>query len=421
MKAASSTEEKSPTSQTISVSIGRNSVKIYHRPPDRGRTARWMIPDYSTGKRSWRTFADEKTARAEASRIVTRLNAGDAEGAGMTGADRRDLQRANSLVAPHKVDVPTACALFAEACDLIGHENLIAAAKDYARRAPVARTTLPVGKAVFQFLELKAARGRSPRTLDNLRHRLGRFAVDHAKENLAEFTTGKLQNWLDNLTNANGGPLSTISRRNYAVSLGGLFEFYRRRGVLPDNLARDLEREKGKRKPIQFCKPAEVSSLLSGLVEIRSKALAGMVLGMFVGLRTSEICRAKWGDLNFQTGYLTIVGVKAGVELRNTQLSEDVQKFLRPLAGASEDRIFPWDNSVFCREISDVCKSSEILRTDNFLRKSFITYSAAATGDLARVGESCGTDAVTIRQFYRGLATKDDSTSFFKILTEATK
>ena len=89
MKAGTSIERKSvKASKAITVSVGRNSAKIYFRPADRGRSARWMLANYSTGKRRWQTFTDEKAARAEAVRMVSRLNAGDAEGAGMTGARR---------------------------------------------------------------------------------------------------------------------------------------------------------------------------------------------------------------------------------------------------------------------------------------------------------------------------------------------
>jgi hypothetical protein len=245
-------------------------------------------------------FADYGVSDDEASRMVARLNAGDVEGAGMTGAERRDLQRATELVAPHRVDVPTACAIFAEAADLIGHENLVAAAKAYARRAPVARTPLPVGQAVLELLEAKTARGRSARTLQDLRRRLGRFAEDNKGRNLGELTTAGLQCWLDQLQGADGKPLSALSRRNFAVVVGGLFEFHRRRGVLPDNPARDLERESVKRTgEIEFWSPLEAGTILAA---VSREALPALVLAMFAGLRSAEVCRITWRDVNLDAG-----------------------------------------------------------------------------------------------------------------------
>jgi len=413
MKAGTRTVEPSKTNP-ITVSIGRNSAKIYHRPADRGRTARWMLADYSTGKRRWQTFADEKTARAEAARMVTRLNAGDAEGAGMTGAERRDLQRATELVAPHRVDVPTACAIFAEAADLIGHENLVAAAKAYARRAPVARTPLPVGQAVLELLEAKTARGRSARTLADLRSRLGRFAADHQGRLLAEFTTAGVQCWLDQLTGADGAPLSALSRRNFAVAIGGLFEFHRRRGVLPDNPARDLERESVKRaEEIAFWSPRDAAVILAA---ISPEALPALVLGLFAGLRSAEVCRITWRDVDLGAGHVVISGTEAKTGSRRlAPIPANAIQWLLPIAGTPEARIFAGDSSQLARAISEACRATGTRRIANGARHTAITFAVALTGDVARVALQSGNSPTVVHQHYRGLATEADAKEFFAL------
>lgn len=398
----------------ITVSIGRNSVRIYHRPADRGRAARWSIPDYSSGKRRWQTFSDEKTARAEAARMVARLNAGDVEGAGMTGAERRDLQRATELVAPHRVDVPTACAIFAEAADLIGHENLVAAAKAYARRAPVARTPLPVGQAVLELLEAKAARGRSARTLQDLRSRLGRFAEDHKGRNLGELTTAGLQCWLDRLTSADGAPLSALSRRNFAVAIGGLFEFHRRRGVVPDNPGRDLERETVKRSAeIEFWTALEAGTILAA---VSREALPALVLAMFVGLRSAEICRLSWRDVNLDAGHVVISGAEAKTGSRRlAPIPANAAEWLRPLAGPPDAPAFSGDATQLARLVSEACRATGTRRVSNGGRHSCITYKVALTGDVARVALESGNSPAVVHQHYRGLTTEADAKEFFAL------
>ena len=414
MKAGTRTDRKPTKPEPITVTIGRNSAKIYHRPADRGRAARWMLADYSTGKRRWQTFTDEKSARAEAARMVARLNAGDVEGAGMTGAERRDLQRATELVAPHRVDVPTACAIFAEAADLIGHENIVAAAKAYARRAPVARTPLPVGKAVLDVIEAKTARGRSKRSLGDLRSRLGRFAADHPGQNLAEFTTAGLQCWLDGLTGADGKPLSALSRRNFAVVVGGLFEFHRRRGVLPDNPAKDLERETVRRsEEIEFWTPQETGVLLAA---VSREALPALVLAMFAGLRSAEVCRITWGDVNLEAGHVVIAGTEAKTGSRRlAPLPSNAQAWLRTLIGTPEAKIFAGDPSQLARAISEACRATGTRRIANGARHSAITFAVALTGDVARVALQSGNSPTVVHQHYRGLATEAEARTFFQI------
>ena len=398
----------------ITVTIGRNSSKIYHRPADRGRAARWMLADYSTGKRRWQTFTDEKSARAEAARMVARLNAGDAEGAGMTGAERRDLQRATDLVAPHRVDVPTACAIFAEAADLIGHENLVAAAKAYARRAPVARTPLPVGQAVLELLEAKAARGRSERTLSDLRSRLGRFAVDHPGRHLAEFTTAGLQCWLDQLHGADGAPLSALSRRNFAVAIGGLFEFHRRRGALPDNPGKDLERESKMRTgEIEFWSPLEATAILGAVAH---EARAGLVLGLFVGLRSAEVCRITWQDVNLDAGHVVIAGTQTKTGSRRlAPIPANATEWLRPLAGLPDASVFKGDATQLARMVSEACRATGTRRVSNGARHSCITYKIAVTGDVSRIALESGNSPAVVHRHYKGLATEADARAFFAL------
>jgi integrase len=413
MKAGTRTDRKPTKPEPITVTIGRNSAKIYHRPADRGRAARWMLADYSTGKRRWQTFADEKTARAEAARMVARLNAGDVEGAGMTGAERRDLQRATELVAPHRVDVPAACSIFAEAADLIGHENIVAACKAYARRAPVARTPLPVGQAVLELLEAKAARGRSARTLQDLRSRLGRFAEDHKGRNLGELTTAGLQCWLDQLQGADGKPLSGLSRRNFAVAIGGLLEFHRRRGVLPDNPARDLERETVKRsEEIEFWTAQEAAAILGA---VAPEARAALVLGLFVGLRSAEICRITWGDVNLDAGHVVIAGTEAKTGSRRlAPIPANAAEWLRPLSGSPRP-IFDGDATQFARAVSEACRATGTRRIANGARHSAITFAVAQSGDVARVALQSGNSPAVVHQHYRGLTTEADARAFFAL------
>ncbi len=346
--------------------------------------------------------------------MVARLNAGDAEGAGMTGAERRDLQRATELVAPHRVDVPTAAAIFAQAADLVGAENIVAACKAYARRAPVARIPLPVGQAVLELLEAKTARGRSARTLGDLRSRLGRFAEDHKGRNLGELTTAGLQCWLDRLTSADGAPLSALSRRNFAVAIGGLCEFHRRRGVLPDNPGKDLERESKMRTgEIEFWTAQEAAAILGAVAH---EARAALVLGLFVGLRSAEVCRLSWRDVNLDAGHVVIAGTQTKTGSRRlAPIPANATEWLRPLAGPPDAPIFAGDATQFARAVSEACRATGTRRVSNGARHSCITYKIAVTGDVSRIALESGNSPAVVHQHYKGLATETDAKEFFAL------
>ena len=399
----------------ILVTVGRNSVRLYPRPSERGRSPRWMVADYTNGKRQWRTFASEREAREEAARIVARLNALDHHGAGMTGDDRRDLARATGYVAPLGVDVPTACSIVAEAAAFVGFENIVAACKAFARRAPAARTPLPLGKAIVDLLEAKEGKGRSTRLLADLRSRLARFAGDHPGTLLGDFTTATIQHWLDRLTGADGKPLAPQTKRNFATVVGGLFEFHRRRGAIPDNPCADLERDAVNRtEDVEFWTVKEAADLLEA---IDPKAKAALVVGLFAGCRTAEVCRLTWGDVDLDRGHVA-VGSKAAktASRRLAPLPENAVAWLRPLAGNPKDRLFQRDPSTLARAVSDACTTAKVRRLANGARHSAITYKVASTGDVARVALDCGNSPAVVHGHYRGLATPEDAKAFFAIM-----
>ena len=165
--AATSRNNAQPASGPILVTTGRTTVRIYPRAAERGRGAGFYVASYATGKRRLIWFTDLKEAKAEAARIAALTNAGDALGAQMTGKDRSQYLRATELVAPFALDPQTACALFAKAAELVGADNVVAAAKAFAKRSPASQDHLPLSKAVDDYIVSKASKGRSDRHLDD--------------------------------------------------------------------------------------------------------------------------------------------------------------------------------------------------------------------------------------------------------------
>lgn len=401
------------------VSIGRTKVRIYFRPPDdRGRAARWLLADYSTGKRRLLSFPTEAEAKAEAARVAHLLNSRDHLGASFTGTERADYARALEHLEPTGLDASTAAQLFAEACALVGgHENVIAACKAFARRAPSARTPLPLAKAVLEVIDAKEAKGRSPLQIASLTHRLGRFAEDHPGASLGDFNTGRVQAWLDGLRREDGQPFSPVSRDNFRRAIHAFFEHHRRRGNVADNPVSDVERETITRGEVQFWRPAEAAAVLAHVAE---EAKAGLVLGLFCGLRSAEVCRLTWADVDLAAGHVVIgASVAKTASRRLVPIPENAKEWLRPLAGAPTAPIFAGHSTNLPRLVSEACKSADVRRVDNGARHSAITYRVALTGDVARIALECGNSPAVIHGHYRGLATPADAQAYFSIAPES--
>jgi len=416
MPARSRTKAKK-TVAPILVSIGRNAATIYPRPAERGRGPRWMLADYSTGKRRFQTFDTEREARDEAARLVARLNAMDADGASMTGRERAALVRATELVAPFNLDVPTACALFAEAAALVGHDVVVTACKAFAKRSPNARKPLPLRQAVEDLLESKDSKGRSPRLLSDIRSRLGRFVDDHPGRNLGDFSTAELQTWIDGLKGAKGTPLAAQTKRNFATLLHALFEHHRRRGSIADNPVKDLEREQVKRREdVAFWTPDEARALLDA---IAPEARAALVVSLFGGLRSAEALRVTWQDVDLVAGHVVVAaGTAKTASRRLAPLSPNAVSWLRPLVGAPDDRLFDARPDRFAQLVTAACKRAGVRRIPNGARHTAATFKCALTSDAAKVAADLGNSPGIVHRFYRGLATQADAERFFSIVPQ---
>lgn len=417
MRARLGTKTKDGTKPSV-VSIGRTSVTVYHRKADRGRPPLWQVADYSTGKRRWLVFRTPEEAKTEATRIAHRLNVLDHAGAAMTGDDRRDMVRAKDALEGLGLDVPTACALFAEAVRIAGgHANLTLAARNFAKRNLA--QPLAVGAAVADMLASKESKGGSPRLLADYRHRLSKFAEHFAGRNLGDLDTAAIQGWVDGLVSSDGQRLAAQSRRNFATVVSGLFEFHRRRGAIPENPCRDLDREKVRREDVTFWAPQEADAILAHL---EASAVPAFVVSLFAGCRTAEAVRLTWADVNLAAGHVIISGAVAKTASRRlAPLPDNASAWLRPLVGAPEAPLFRGDAVAFTRAVTEACARARVRRLANGARHSCITFKTALSGDVARVALESGNSPAVVHAHYRGLATSDEAKAFFAIMPPAQK
>jgi integrase len=404
-----------PDLAPFSVKVGRTEVRIYPRAAERGRKAGFFVADYSTGKRRMRWFTDEKKARAEAALIAAKVNSGDAEGAAMTGDDRRTLLRATELVARFNLDVPTVCELFGAAADLVGAHAVVAACKAYAKRSPASRERLLLRDAADKYHAHKKDSGRSKRMLEDVSSRLGRFLEDHPSAALGDFTTGQIQSWLDGLKLQDGKPASQQTRKNFRTVISGMFEHFRRRGVIGDNPCEDLELG-GTRggADVQFWTVPQAEALLRAAgPEVRP----ALVVGLFSGVRTAELARLRWRDVDLAAGHVEIrAGAAKTASRRLAPIPKNAVAWLLGLRGKPEALIFIGHPTRLPKLVSEAAKAAGVPRIQNGARHSFITHRCAETGDVPRVAMEAGNSPGVVHAHYRGLVTQAEAARYFGIL-----
>ena len=407
------------------VQPGRASVTVYRRQTPGGRWA-FMLANYVGGKRRFDCYPDEGAAMEAADLLARGLDRRDYVAASMTQTEALEYANAVSRLKPLGLTVDAATSALA-ACvgtgagmvpDLAG---LHAAIKFYCARNKVV-TKKPVAEVVAEFLAVKAARGASERYLRDLTSRLTHFAADCQKAASA-VVTSDVQAWLDGLK------LSPQSYSNFRIVLHTFFKFAVARGYAVDNPISATERLKVRGGDIEIFTPVEIGRLLETCRAEFPEYLPCLALGAFAGLRSAELERLEWKDVDLTARHIIVGASKSKTASRRiVPISDNLLVWLQPYA-ASVGKVWRGTTGVFylsqqelaaatavqADEAKGVVALSAVKWKQNALRHSYVSYRVAVTGDAGRTAGECGNSAVIIHRHYRELCTPADGARWFDV------
>ena len=389
---------------------GNAVVKIYHRtrPTLNGETRKvYEVADYSTGRRVLKSFTDHSAAVKEANRIARLLSTGEAAGAAMKGKEVASYGRAVELLRPTGTSLELAAARYAKAVEIIGSDLVVEAASYYVqhRADRIEKRRVPV--VVEELLANRKSKGKSERYVADLRARLNRFAKDFQVD-ISTVTTPDVQRWLDKLK------AGSQTVKNYRTTLFTLFKFAERNGYIPkrSNPVADTEPvEVNDDGPIEIYTPDELEKLLKAASE---DFLPVVALPAFAGLRTGEVQRLDWVDINGE--YVHVGRDKAKTRSRRlvpiqpslTQWLKRCRKEAGPIWTGTNDSLRD------CR--AECVQRSGVQWKNNGLRHSFVSYRLAATQNAQQVALEVGhRSADVLFQHYRELVTAEAAKAWFSI------
>jgi integrase len=389
----------------MEVKAGSSRVKIYRIvEPHRER---FTLSYHEGGQRKLKQFADEGAARSEAKNIAERLNAGQGGALELTGKDVDAYLFAMRKLRPLGIGLATAIEEFIDA-KAVG-APLLAAAQLYRKTHMEGLPSKTIAEIVEELFAAKKADGASKAYLAPLRTCLDRFARDF-NMNIGEVQTRDIDAWLRALKQ------SPRSRNNHRNGVVLLFNFAKAAGYLnrdqttaaeATSLARKTEAE------IEVFTPAEMASLLAVADGV---ALPFLILGGFCGLRTAEILRLQWEDINWPE---KVVEIRSGVaKTRTRRMAPLTDPALSWLEGC-KGRKGPAVAAKLHRDaVEAACKASGIAWKRNGLRHGFGTYRMATRTDPVRVAYEMGNSPQVIRQSYDRVVTETQGKAWFSIMSE---
>ena len=387
------------------VSEGRTTVTVYRRSTPSGPGYR--VADYSNGTRRFIDFADEQEALARARQIARLLNEGDAIGASFRGEDAAAFTAAIQTLAPFNLPLPVAAEGLAEALRVTGSlANLLQAAEAWARdHKQLIRK--PLREVVSAFVELKIKQQASRRYLQDLRSRLGRFG-EAIRKDACDVSTVDIQAYLDGV----GG--SSQTRKNYRTVLHVFFEFALARGFTATNpVAKTQHVSVRSVSEIEIYTPDEFRRLLEASSPDFTPIL---VLGGFAGLRSAELERVQWENIDLVSGHVTLSARQAKTASRRiVPLCSTAIAWLKPLAKTS--------GPVWAKEGLDTLYSAQATCAQaahvnwkkNALRHSYASYRLAEIGDPGRVAAELGNSPAIVHKHYKQLVKPAEAIAWFGI------
>ena len=371
----------------------------------------FQVATYSTGRRRLESFADEREALRRAEQVARQLSAGEVTAAGLRSGDAASYGRALELLRPSGASLEVAAAAYAKAFNILGGDALIEAANFYARHRVDAVERRRVADVVIELVAAKESRGASARYLADLRSRLNRFAHDFAVD-VSSVTTGDVQRWLDGLK------VAPQTAKNFRTVLGTLFSFAESRGYIfkGGNPVEDTESISGKGGEITIYSPAEIGALLKAA---SVDFLPMLALGAFAGLRSAELERAEWQDVDLPGGFVHVGGKKAKTRSRRlVPILPNLAAWLAPYA-RRKGKVWPGTDAGLRDARAATVEAASVGWKPNALRHSFISYRLADIQDAAKVSLEAGNSPAIVFRHYRELVKPDAARAWFAIVPDA--
>jgi len=367
------------------------------RPYRHSAATPFMIDTRIDGKRHRKFFRTKRDAEQELIRIKTKI--------------AREGQEALSL----PDDLRIAALAIQRDLEPFG-KSLRDAGAFYLKHLIDSQQSIMVRALADEYLAMKATKNLSVVHLRDLRNRYVVFCEKFGNESVRSLTPKQIESWLHGLK------LSNQSVKNFRSRIGGLLAYGVKREYLDRNPILAIDPPKIIGGAIEILTVDQLRNLLSAAP---IDMLPLIAIGAFAGVRSAELVRLEWSDLDIPRGFVTVQAARAKTARRRTIRMEDcLQAWLAPYVGRS-GHIFDTDAKEaaerFNQILSAIAREAGIAKwPNNGLRHSFASYHMAKYQDAERLrGDMGHTSAKLIFSTYRELVHPNEAERYFNILPPA--
>jgi len=393
------------------VTVGRITVTVYRRKTPQGNP-NYMVESYVTGERKYKSYPVEQDAMEAALLLARRLSTRDTKAAALTEQQAIEYIRATEVLEPFKLTVGGAAEALAESLKKLGDmAALHDAVKFYAERHKKITDKL-VSDVVAELYAKKKSEKMSVRYLQDIRSRLQNKFAKKFVCNIGSITTPMIQAWLDSLNCE-----SQHTYKNLRTLLNLLFVFAKNRGYAVDNQISEVERATIRdTDEVGIYKPAEISKLLTAATP---DFLPCVAIGAFAGLRSAEIERLEWSDIDLASKLITIRKIVAKTASRRfVPISNNLLVWLVPYA-KHVGKVWTGTHDGYYETQQKISSKAEVGWVHNGLRHSYASYRFAEIYDSGRIAGEMGNSASVVNKHYKELVKPAEAAEYFAVKPQA--
>lgn len=273
------------------------------------------------------------------------------------------------------------------------------------------RSVFPVSTLSREYLLTKERAGLSTVHIGDVRQRLKRFEGPFGERDIKSIEPRELENWLHSLG------LSNQSLNNYRTVVSGLFEHAVKRELMQRNPMRVVARIKAVDKAPGILTPDQLTKVLEGAT---SDLLPALAIQAFAGVRTAEVLRMEWSEIDLGRNYINVPATKSKTAKRRLiPIVENLHTWLLPYSKHTGP-VWPKKTSAYHIAIRDLVSSTKLKAwPHNGLRHSFASYHLAKNQDAARLALEMGhTSARLIFDAYREVVRPEEAEHYWRINPE---
>lgn len=262
----------------------------------------------------------------------------------------------------------------------------------------------PLAAAVAEFTAAKAAAGRSPHYVKQLRWYLGKFAAA-VGGNVADVGDAAIERWFA------GRQEKLSARKTSHGHLSAFFAFAVRHGWRADNPAACFESLTIPRLPPEILTPEQCAALLRHAPESLRPFLA---LALWCGLRPSEARAITRGDVDLARGVVT-VRVSKVRRWRMVPLPATAAAILGEVADWPAERRLCLPEFKGWRALRALQRASGVKIGQDQLRHTAASYYLAKYQDAGKVAHWLGNSPAVLLGHYYNLVPTTAAEAFFGI------